>query len=82
MRVVKEAKNWLDVNIRSMLMSNATHSIVVLVQVIGDNRFVPSQSFFKICKCIAGDAKRRRFNVMREFVEPAIVSNLSTVSQN
>jgi hypothetical protein len=67
----------MSVSMGSISTSHRTYPIVVLVQIICDHRFVPRQRLFKIGKCVARDSKRRGLDIMREFIEPALVSNLT-----
>ena len=67
----------MSVSMGSISMSHRTYPIVVLVQIICDHRFVPRQRLFEISKCVARDSKRRGLDIMREFIEPALVSNVT-----
>jgi len=76
---MRQRTGW-KVSIRSLSMSEQTYSIVVLVQIIGHHRFVSGQRLLQIGKSITRDSKRRRLDIMREFVKPALVSNTILIS--
>jgi hypothetical protein len=45
-------------------------SIVVLVQVLCDHRFMPREGFLEACVCVCGNSKCCCLDEMRVFVEP------------
>ena len=48
----------------------ATHPIVVLIEVFRDHGLVPGERLLQVRERVARDAERRRFDVVRELVEP------------
>lgn len=62
------------------MSGDGTHSIVVLIQIIGNHGFVPRQRLFKIGKRIARNPKRGGFDIMRKFVKPALVRDVLRAS--
>lgn len=59
----------------------SSYAVIVLVKVLGDHGFVSREGLFEIGECVAGNAERRRFDVMREFVKPVFREFLSKVAK-
>jgi hypothetical protein len=46
-----------------------THSIVILVQVVGDHRLVPRKCLLEVSERIAGYTESRSLDIMGKFIE-------------
>ena len=69
---MNEEKNWWQHLSRQTRRKTKryTHPVVILIKIFGHHWLVPRQRFLEVRECIAGDAKRGRFNVVGVFVEP------------
>lgn len=64
------------------MTSYVTHSIIILLKIFRDHRFVPRQRLFQVSKCITRYTKRRLFDVMWETVESSLRSQWTMTGVN